>query len=144
MAIEPKRAYNRAPTFTSENYGYWKTCMRIHVNSVDKGVWDAIINGSNKVTMTNGVGEYYRVSHCEIAKAIWHTLEVSHEGTNEVKQVRVNTLNKEFELFRMKHGKTIFDMQKRFRHLINRLNALGKPISNDIATNKVLICINRE
>ena len=53
-------------------------------------------------------------------------------------------MNQEFELFRMKHGETIIDMQKRFTHLINRLNALGKSISNDIATNKVLRCPNRE
>ncbi|XP_050890376.1 uncharacterized protein LOC127095777 [Lathyrus oleraceus] len=35
-------------------------------------------------------------------------------------------------------------MQKRFTRLINRLNALGKPISNEIATNKVLRSLNRE
>lgn len=45
MAIKPKRAYNRAPIFTSKNYGYWKAYMCIHINSVDKGVWDIIING---------------------------------------------------------------------------------------------------
>ncbi|XP_050889217.1 pre-mRNA-splicing factor CWC15-like [Lathyrus oleraceus] len=35
-------------------------------------------------------------------------------------------------------------MKKRFTHLINRLNALGNLISNVIATNKVLRCLNRE
>ena len=75
---------------------------------------------------------------------MWDALEVSHEGTNEVKQARINTLNQEFELFRMKHGETIADMQKRFTQLINRLNALGNPTSNDIATNKVLRCLNME
>lgn len=61
-----------------------------------------------------------------------------------VKQARINIFNQEFEFFRMKHGETIFEMQKRFTHLINRLNALGKPNSNDIYTNKVLRCLNRE
>lgn len=56
MATEPKGAYNRAPTFISENYGYWKACMHIHINSIDKGLWDAIINDPNKITMTNGKG----------------------------------------------------------------------------------------
>lgn len=32
-----------------------------------------------------GVGEYYFVSHCETAKVMWDSLQVSHEGTNEVK-----------------------------------------------------------
>lgn len=179
MATEPKGAYNISPIFTGENYGYWKACTRIHVNFVDKGVWDVIINGPNEITMANGEGvtipklesqwnntdrklwshywkaqnilisglgvdEYYHVSHYETAKEMWDTLEVSHEGTNEVKQARINTLNQEFELFHMKHGETITDMQKRSTHLINRLNALGNPISNDIATNMVLRCLNRE
>lgn len=37
----------------------------------------------------------------------------------------------------MKHGETTAKMQKRFTHLINWQNSIGKPISNDIATNKV-------
>ena len=44
----------------------------------------------------------------------------------------------------MKHGETIAEMQKRFSHLINRTNTLGKPVPNEIATNKVLRCLNRE
>ena len=56
MAIEHKGAYNRAPIFTCKNYGCWKAYMSIHVNSVDKVVWDEIINGPNEITMTNGEG----------------------------------------------------------------------------------------
>lgn len=44
----------------------------------------------------------------------------------------------------MKHGENIVDMKKMFIHLINRLNALGKHVSNEIATNKALRCLNRE
>lgn len=44
----------------------------------------------------------------------------------------------------MRHGENIVDMQKRYTHLINCLNALGKPISNEMATNKVLRCRYRE
>ena len=63
-----------------------------------------------------GVDKYYHVSHCETAKAMWDALEESHEGTNEVKS-RINTLNQEFELFRMKHGKTILTC-KRDSHML--------------------------
>jgi hypothetical protein len=34
---------------------------------------------------TLGVYEYYRVSHCTSAKAMWDSLQVTHEGTNDVK-----------------------------------------------------------
>lgn len=128
MDTEPKGAYNRAFIFTCENDGYWKAYMRIHINSIDKGVWEDIINGPNEIIMPNGEGvivpksegqwndidrklwshdwkaknilisaldvdEYYRVSYREITKAMWDILEVSHEGTNEFKQDRINTLN---------------------------------------------------
>lgn len=75
---------------------------------------------------------------------MWDSLQVIHEGTNEVNQVRITTLNQECELFHMKHGENFVDMQKRPTHLINRLNALSKHISNEIATNKFLRCFNRE
>lgn len=172
MAYEPKGAYNKAPIFNGKNYDYWKDCMCIHINSINRNVWNAIQNGPFEITMPNAddvvvpkseaqwnmedekkwscdwkarnilistleVDEYYSVSHCKTAKTMRDSLQVAHEGTNEVKQARINTLNQEFKLFHMKDGETIADMQKRFTHLINRLNVLGKSISNEIATNKI-------
>ncbi|XP_050906526.1 uncharacterized protein LOC127120164 [Lathyrus oleraceus] len=90
-----------------------------------------------------GVDEYYRVSHCTSAKAMWDSLQITYEGTNDVKLARINTLTHEFDLFHMEDGETIADMQKRFYHLINQLNALGRTTPNDVATNKILRCLNR-
>ena len=75
---------------------------------------------------------------------MWDSLQITHEGTNDVKLARINTLTQEFDLFHMKDGETIADMQKRFSHLINRLNALDRTTPNDVATNKILRCLNRE
>lgn len=113
-------------------------------NNNDRKLWSHDWKTQNILIYVLGVDECYHVSHCETSKAIQDALEVAREGTNEVKQARVNTLNQEFEIFHMKHGETIAEMQKRYTHIINRLNALCKPISNDIATNKVLRCLNRE
>src|SRR3954466_2160636 len=44
----------------------------------------------------------------------------------------------------MEDGESIENMQKRFVHLKNRLNSLDRPVSNAIATNKILKCLNRE
>ncbi|XP_050888844.1 uncharacterized protein LOC127094005 [Lathyrus oleraceus] len=113
-------------------------------NDNDRKLWYHDWKTQNIPISALGVDEYYHVSHYETAKATWDALEVANGGTNEVKQARINTLNQEFELFRMKHGETISDMQKRFTHIINRSNALGNLVSNVIATNKVLRCLNRE
>src|SRR4051812_5129224 len=111
MDFEPKGVYNRVPIFNGKNYGNWKDCMRVHINSIDWNVWNAIQNGPFEITMTNadgvvvpeseaqqdtndekkwsydwkarsilisslGVYEYYCVSHCTTAKAIWDSLQV--------------------------------------------------------------------
>ena len=75
---------------------------------------------------------------------MWDALQVAHEGTNDVKLARINTLTQEFDLFHMKHGETIADMQKRFTHIINHLHTIGHTTSNVVATNKILRCLNRE
>ncbi|XP_050890349.1 uncharacterized protein LOC127095745 [Lathyrus oleraceus] len=113
-------------------------------NDNDKKLWSHDWKAQDILIYVLGVDEYYRVFHCEIAKVMWDALEVSNEGTNKVIQANINTLNQQFELFRMKHSETIANLQKKFIHLINRLNALGNCIFNAIATNKVLICLNRD
>lgn len=65
-------------------------------------------------------------------------------GESEVKRSRVDTLTQEYELFGMKHGETISDMEKRFTHIVNKLDSLGKTIANEYLINKVLIYLSRE
>ncbi|KAH1250193.1 hypothetical protein GmHk_05G013407 [Glycine max] len=68
---------------------------------------------------------------------MWDTLQVTHEGTIDVKRSRVNTLTHEYELFRLNQNETIQDMQKRFTHIVNHLASLGKIFSNEDFINKV-------
>jgi len=75
---------------------------------------------------------------------MWDTLQVTHEGTTDVKRSRINTLTHEYELFRMNLNETIQDMQKRFTHIINHLASLEKIFPNEDLVNKVLRCLSRE
>ena len=36
---------NRSPLFCGLNYQFWKVRMKIFVESIDRGIWDAIGNG---------------------------------------------------------------------------------------------------
>ena len=54
----------------------------------------------------------YKVSICELAKEMFDVLEVTHEGTNEVKRSGKNTLIQEYEMFWMKTRENICDVQK--------------------------------
>jgi len=44
----------------------------------------------------------------------------------------------------MEDGETIFSMQMRFTHIVNKLQNLGKKISNQDLTNKILGCMTKE
>ena len=36
---------NRPSLFTGENYPFWKVRMQIFLESVDRGIWDVMLNG---------------------------------------------------------------------------------------------------
>ena len=56
MENDTKGAYNRAPIFTDENYNYWKDCMHVQINSVDRKIWKVIEEGLMAITMLNNAG----------------------------------------------------------------------------------------
>ena len=101
------------------------------------------LKAKNIITASLSIDEFYRVSNCTTAKEMWDTLKLTHEGTTEVKRARMNTFTREYELFRMKSGESIQDMQKRLIHIINHLRALGKTFNNEDLINKVLRCLSR-
>ena len=69
--------------------------------------------------------EYNRILTCESAKEIWDRLEVTHEGTSQVKESKINILVHNYELFKMKIDESIIDMFTRFTDIINGLKFLG-------------------
>ena len=58
----------------------------------------------NIITSALNLDEFFRVSQCSSKKEMWDILEVTHEGTNDVKRARKHALIQEYELFRMQPG----------------------------------------
>ncbi|XP_068475267.1 uncharacterized protein [Phaseolus vulgaris] len=87
--------------------------------------------------------EAERVSQWESSKEMFDTLEVTHEGTNDVKRARKYTLIQEYEMFRMLKGESIADVQKRFTHIVNHLMILGKVFDKKELNMKILKCLDR-
>ncbi|XP_068475278.1 uncharacterized protein [Phaseolus vulgaris] len=56
--------------------------------------------------------EFFRISQCKSAKEMWEVLEVTHEGTEDVRRSRKHALIQEYELFRMQSEESIADVQK--------------------------------
>ena len=88
--------------------------------------------------------EFNRVSACETAKEIWDKLEVTHEGTSQVKESKIDLLVHKYELFKMLPNESITAMFTRFTDIINGLKSLGKIYSNVDLVRKVLRSLPKE
>ena len=78
------------------------------------------------------------------ANQIWHTLQVTHEGTNKVKESKISILIHKFELFKMKKNETIVEMITRFTDITNSLITLGKTYTQMELVRKVLRALTTE
>nr|KYP32933.1 hypothetical protein KK1_046274 [Cajanus cajan] len=97
----------------------------------------------NIITSALFIDKFFRISQCKSSKEMWDTLQVTHEGTSDVKKYRKHNLIREHELLRMNHGESISDFQKRFTHLINHLVDLGRKFEEEELNLKVLQCLDR-
>ncbi|GAV84136.1 LOW QUALITY PROTEIN: UBN2 domain-containing protein, partial [Cephalotus follicularis] len=77
---------------------------------------------------------FNRVSSCATAKEMWDRLEVTYEGTNQVKDAKINMLVREYEMFSMKENENISGMFARFTNIINSLQSLNKCYTNNLNT----------
>ncbi|XP_069150771.1 uncharacterized protein [Solanum lycopersicum] len=76
-----------------------------------------------KTLLVCGIGpyEYNRVSACESAKEVLDCLKTAHEGTEQVKQSKIDMLTSRYENFKMKEGETIHDMFTKLSSIKNEL-----------------------
>ncbi|GAV64971.1 zf-CCHC domain-containing protein/UBN2 domain-containing protein, partial [Cephalotus follicularis] len=87
--------------------------------------------------------EFNRVSSCVSAKEMWDRLEVTYEGTNQVKDAKINMLVHEYEMFTMHDNEDIKTMFTRFTNITNALQALDKVYTNSEMVRKILRCLPR-
>ncbi|VFQ79933.1 unnamed protein product [Cuscuta campestris] len=88
--------------------------------------------------------DYRKISCCTTAKEMWDKLEVTYEGTNQVREAKIDFLTQEYEMFRMKEGEKIDDMFDRFSKIINDLHALKKTYTNKDLVRKILRSLTPE
>nr|XP_029122333.1 girdin-like [Elaeis guineensis] len=84
------------------------------------------------------VHKFNRISTCISAKEIWDKLDVTHEGTSQVKESKINLLAHKYEIFKIEPHESISDMFTRFTNIINVSNGLGKTYTNHELVCKVL------
>ena len=82
--------------------------------------------------------EFNRILVCSTAHEIWHSLEIIYEGTNQVKEAKISSLVRKYELFKMKKDETITQMYTHFTDIINWLTSLGETYTQASKVKKVL------
>jgi hypothetical protein len=119
---------SRGPILTGKNYDVWSIKMKNFLWSED--CWEAVVNGfqepdpdgstsNDKCTekfpgelrkkdnkslwlIQQGLEEYIfpKVAATDHAKHAWDTLEIAYQGTDKVKNAKLQTLRKSLRLFK--------------------------------------------
>ncbi|CAM8929196.1 unnamed protein product [Rhodiola kirilowii] len=78
------------------------------------------------------------IINCEVAKEAWDILQTAFEGTDKVRNSRMQAVTTKFEEMKMKESETIAEYNTRVLELSNEASALGKPIDEERLASKVL------
>ena len=98
---------------SSTNYDAWTVEQKKSVN-LDAKAMNALFCALNKE-------EFNRMSTATSAHQIWQILQVTHEGTNKVKESKISILVQMFKLFKMEKNETIAEMITWFTSITNPL-----------------------
>ncbi|VFQ96410.1 unnamed protein product [Cuscuta campestris] len=88
--------------------------------------------------------DYRKISCCSTAKEMWDKLEVTYEGTDQVREAKIDFLTQEYEMFRMKENENIDDMFDRFSKIVNDLHTLKKTYTDRDLVRKILRSLTSE
>ncbi|CAM8999859.1 unnamed protein product [Rhodiola kirilowii] len=78
------------------------------------------------------------IINCEVEKEAWDILQTAYEGTDKVRNSRMQIVTTKFEEMKMKESETISEYNTRVLELSNEATALGKPIDEERMAIKVL------
>ncbi|MQL77239.1 hypothetical protein Taro_009651 [Colocasia esculenta] len=145
------QSVNRPPLFDGEDYTYWKTRMEYFLQGHNYMIWSIVEEGNLLVTNAKAQWtdddrrrislnykaksilccalskkEFNRVSACKSAMEMWEKLIITYEGTDKVKETRIDILVTQYERFQMQSDESITQMFSRFTDITNGLAGLGK------------------
>ncbi len=139
----------KAPRFDGTNYNQWKHCMKNYLYSISPEVWQVVCDGvefldedeqptSDQLQkihrnaqaisiLTSSIDkeEFNRVDGLDVAKDVWTTLWMAHEGSKPVRMAKIEMLEGQLNRFIMFDDETPQDMFNRLKKMVNMAKALG-------------------
>nr|GEW07330.1 zf-CCHC domain-containing protein/UBN2 domain-containing protein [Tanacetum cinerariifolium] len=97
-------------------------------------------NNEAKMVIYNALPhkEYERIFKCKIAKEIWDTLLITHQGNSQVKDNKIDLLLQQYEQFMILKEESIDNAFARFNTIITSLKALDEGFSSKNYVRKFL------
>nr|GEZ35158.1 UBN2 domain-containing protein [Tanacetum cinerariifolium] len=103
----------------------------------DLDLWHIILNGDfpplSKNEVTQILEEYERIFMCKMAKVIWKSLLITHQGNSQVKDNKIDLLVQQYEQFTILEEESIDSGFARFNIIIISLEALDEE-SKDLSS----------
>ena len=160
MASSEGNYHRRGPYFDGTNFASWKHKMKMHILGHNPAVWAIVCIGlqgeffdgrepNREATVEelkmlqynaqacdilfNGLcpEEFNKISRLENAKEIWDTLIDMHEGTDSVKESKLDVLQSQLDKFKMKDGEGVAEMYSRLALITNEIAGLGSEEMTD-------------
>jgi hypothetical protein len=82
--------------------------------------------------------QYKLIQTTRIAKEAWDILETAHEGTEVVKDSKLQVLQTQFETIRMEEDECFNDFQVKLMDIVNQSHQLGDPYSDRRIKQKIM------
>jgi hypothetical protein len=139
--------------FDGKDYPKWAYDMQIHLYKLHPSLWKTVcvgvtisaegealtieheqdlhrdVQAIKIITGSLCAHEFNEVRNIQIAKVIWDTLKEAHEGTDHVRQGKIDLI----------HGETVREMFYRLMLLISDIKALGSDDWDDSKVTKKLL-----
>ncbi|GKA66754.1 hypothetical protein Tco_0766562 [Tanacetum coccineum] len=74
--------------------------------------------------------EYERVFMCKTDTEVWHSLIITHQGSSQIKDCKIDLLTQEYEKFSISDEEIIDSGFTRFNAIVISLKSLDKDYSN--------------
>ncbi|TXG72546.1 hypothetical protein EZV62_001125 [Acer yangbiense] len=155
------------PQFSGENYQIWVVKMKSYLKSF--GLWEYVAEDKQVLALranptiaqikqheeekmkrdkavtclhsalTDSV--FTSIMHLETSKEIWDELKERYEGSERVRNVKMLTLKREFEMLKMKESESVKDYSSKLSELVNQMRLYGETTEDYKVVEKMLISL---
>src|SRR3954469_6520625 len=149
---------SNCPSVDGMDYTYWKNKMSMHLEAIDKDLWDIIDQGIPDATLMTppdvvkrnwqldaksrsiigghlNKAQFNRINGLDTAKKMWMRLSKVNEGVYTQRDSRVDTLHSLFNRFKRLENEHVQQTFDRLTDISNELQALG---ATDIIDHEVV------